>query len=138
MTDIPQAIRPIQEHVSRSIQQSRLDLDRQWNGLCVACCLALKWQLSMENLGAVKASLLSMYAQQSQGALSGGASEPRRVEWSTFAQKVLADSKRDSERMVAGTRWSWLNFRQSSLTRRIYSTRRTLLRSRKRSLTGAQ
>lgn len=127
-----------QKAVSESLAQSASDQDRRWIGLCVACCLALNWPLSTENLGAVKASLLSIYALRLRAALSGAASESHEAEWYMFAQRVVEDSKRDSARMLMGTRWSWLNFRQSSLTRRIYSTRRTLQRSQKRSSTGAK
>ena len=123
----------IQQHVSKSLAQASSDRVRRWNGLCVASCLALNWPLSLENLGAVKASLLSTYAEQLRAELSGAASELGAGEWSTFAQKVQAVLRRDSVRMLMGTRWNWLNFLQSSLTRRIYSTRRTLLRSRTRS-----
>lgn len=128
----------IQKHVSASIQQASSVAARQWSGLCVACCLALNWQLSMENLAAAKHFLLSTWQRQSAGGFNGALSAPSRDEWSTFARKALADLKRDSERMLVGTRWSWLNFRLSSLTRRIYSTRRMLLQSRKQSFTGGK
>lgn len=128
----------IQKHVSASIQQASSVAARQWSGLCVACCLALNWQLSTESLAAVKHSLLSTWQQQSAEGFNGALSAPSKAEWSTFAQKVLADLKRDSGRMLVGTRWSWLNFRLSSLTRRIYSTRRMLQRSRAQSLTGGK
>jgi hypothetical protein len=128
----------VQKHVSQSIQQSRSAVGRRWTGLCVACCLALNWPLSMENLGAVKVSLLSIYAQRLRAAFNGEPVAPSEAEWSTFAQKALADLKRDSARMLVGTRWGWLNFLQSSLTRRIYSSRRTLQRSRRPSSTGVR
>lgn len=128
----------IQQHVSQSIQREISQAARQWSGLCVACCLALNLPLSMENLGVVKHSLLSIYAQQSPGGSNGAPSAPLRGEWSTFAQKVVQDLKRDSARMLAGTRWSWLNFRQSSLTRRIFSRLRTLQRSQKLSWSGGE
>ena len=129
---------PISQHVSSSIAQATSVAARQWTGLCVASCLALNWPLSMENLAAVKASLLSTFAAQSPAGLSGVLAAPSGAEWSTFAQKVVADLKRDSGRMLVGTRLSWLNFLQSSLTRRIYSTRKTLQRSRIRSFNGQQ
>ena len=129
-------MRPIQQHVSASLKQSTSVLARQWSGLCVASCLALNWPLSTENLGAVKASLLSTYARLSKEASSGGPAAHAAAEWSTFARRVLADLKRDSGRTLMGTRWNWLNFLQSSLTRQIFSTRRTLLRSQKLSSSG--
>lgn len=128
----------IRQHVSASLAQASSERVRRWSGLCVACCLALNWPLSMENLGAVKASLLSTYAARFPGALTGAESVRAEGEWSTFARKALADLKRDSARMLVSTRWSWLNFRLSSLTRRIYSTRRMLQRSRKRSSSGGR
>ena len=135
MSAIQQAVK---QSVSQSGQRLSLVAARQWTGLCVASCLALNWPLSMENLGAVKASLLSTYVRRSRSGSSGAPSERPKDEWSTFAQKVLADLRRDSKRTLMGTRWSWLNFLQSSLTRRIYSTRRTLLRSHKQLLTGGK
>ena len=126
----------VQQHVSASIQQQISQAARQWSGLCVASCLALNWPLSTENLGAVRASLLSTWQRQSSEGWNGAQNAPSKGAWSMFAQKVLADLKRDSARMLMQTRWSWLNCLQSSLTRRIYSTRRTLPRSRKPSLNG--
>jgi len=128
----------IQAAVSKSIQQQTSEQDRRWIGLCVACCLALSWPLSMENLGAVKVSLLSIYALRLRAALNGAESESQQAEWYMFAQKAQEDLKRDSKRMLMGTEWSWLNFLQSSLTRRIYLNRRKLRRSRPQSQTGAK
>lgn len=127
----------IKKAVSESIQPSNSPMDRLWNGLCVACCLALNWPLSLENLGAVKASLLSIYARQLRAISEPG--DPgafQGVEWSTFAPKAVEDLRRDSKRMLMRTPLSWLNFRQSSLTRRIYSNRRKQQRLRKRLLNG--
>ena len=124
---------PVQKAVKQSVSQSAQQLTsaaaRQWTGLCLACCLALNLPLSMENLGAVKASLLLTFARQSRAGWFGGIRNRSRVEWSTFAPKALADSKRDSARMLVGTKWSSLNFLQSSLTRQIFlrlKTRRPL------------
>lgn len=128
----------IDQYVSKSIRQANSVQARQWTGLCVACCLALNWPLSMVNLGAVKASLLWTYAQPSRVASSGDPDARQKDAWSTFAQKVLQDLKRDSKRMLVGTRFNFLNCLQSSLTRRIYSTRKTLLRSRKQSSIGVK
>jgi hypothetical protein len=122
-----------QDPASLSIQQRISQAERLWNGLCVECCLALSWPLSLENLGAVKVSLLSTCAQQLRAALNGGKTEQLKAEWSTFAQKALADLRRDSGRMLMNTEWSWANCLQSSLTRRIYSNRRKLRRSSTRS-----
>jgi hypothetical protein len=122
-----------QDPASLSIQQRISQAERLWNGLCVECCLALSWPLSLENLGAVKVSLLSTCALQLRAALNGGRTEQLKAEWSTFAQKALADLRRDSGRMLMNTEWSWLNCLQSSLTRRIYSNRRMRQRSLKRS-----
>ena len=127
---------PIDQHVSQSVQQASSQVERRWNGLCVASCLALNWPLSLENLGAVKASLLWIYVQPSRAGFSGAPTGSSEEEWSTFAQKVLAVLKRDSARMLMNTRWSWLNFLQSSLTRRIYANRRTRQLSHTRSSGG--
>lgn len=127
---------PVHEHVSKSIQQLISQLERRWNGLCVQCCLALNWPLSLENLGAVKASLLLIYVRQFPVASPGGTKESPPEAWSTFAQKVLADLRRDSARILMNTKWSWMNCRQSSLTRRIYANRRTRQRLRQRSSRG--
>lgn len=137
MKDIPEAIRRTLP-ASPSTRPSTSVADRQWVGLCVACCLALNWPLSTANLGAVKVSLLLTFALQSPAVSSGGPDPQQRDEWFTFAQKALAVLKRDSARMLVGTRLTWLNFLQSSLTRQIYANRRMLLRSQKRSLTGAR
>ena len=126
----------VQKHVSQSIAQATSVLERRWNGLCVASCLELSWSLSMENLGAVKASLLSIYAQQSPVGSNGERAALSEAEWSMFARKVLADLRRDSKRMLMQTRWSWLNFLQSSLTRRIYWNRKMRQRSLSRSSVG--
>lgn len=126
----------VQQHVSSSIRQATSALERRWNGLCVASCLALNWPLSLENLGAVKASLLSTYARQSLEALNGGSAGQSEEAWSTFARKVHEVLRRDSGRTLMRTRLSWLNCRQSSLTRLIYSNRRMRQRSRTRSPSG--
>lgn len=129
---------PIQQAVSESIRQTNLPMDRLWTGLCVACCHALNWPLSLENLGAVKHSLLSMYAPQWQWMLNPGVkSESAVAAWSMFAPKVVAVLKRDSRRMLMRTPFHFLDFRQSSLTRLIYLTRRKLRRSVRRSLSGS-
>lgn len=123
--------------VSQSIRQTSSPMDRLWNGLCVACCLALNWQLSSVNLGAVKASLLSTYAQQLRGISKPG--EPnafQMVEWSTFAPKVVEGLRLDSKRMLMRTPFHFLNFRQSSLTRLIYSNRRKQQRFARRLSNG--
>jgi hypothetical protein len=127
----------LREAVSRSLLQANLEAERRWNGLCVECCLALSWPLSLENLGAVKVSLLSIYAQPSHAVLRGASGEQFAAAWSTFAQKVLADLRRDSKRMLMQTRWSWLNFLQSSLTRLIYSNRRMRQLSRRQWSNGS-
>lgn len=114
----------VAQAVSRSLQQANSLAERRWNGLCVTCCLALNWPLSSVNLGSAKASLLSTYVRQSLAASSGVKTESLKAEWSTFAQKAVADLKRDSARMLMNTRWSWANPLQSSLTRQIYSNRR--------------
>src|SRR5579871_889456 len=128
--------KPVAAAVSQSLQQANFQVERRWNGLCVSCFLALNWPLSLENLGAVKASLLLTYVRQSPAGLSGGLIAPSEAEWSTFARKVLGDLKRDSERMLMSTKWSWLNCRQSSLTRLIYLNRRMRQRSRSPSSRG--
>lgn len=127
----------IKSAVSKSIQQSSSPMDRLWTGLSVDCCLALKWPLSLENLGAVKLSLLSIYARQLRAVSNPGEKGAfQAVEWSTFARKVVTDLRRDSGRMLMQTRFPFLNFRQSSLTRQIYSNRRKQQRLRKRLLNG--
>src|SRR5690242_18009953 len=90
----------ISQAVSSSIQQATSVAVHQWTGLCVASCLALNWPLSMANLAAVKASLLSTYAEQSPGGSSGALAAPLKAEWSMFARKVLEVLKRDSGRML--------------------------------------
>lgn len=125
-----------QKAVSRSLAQLSSAQDRRWIGLCVESCHALNWPLSLENLGAVKASLLSIYALRLRAALAGGESESHAAEWYMFAQKAQADLSRDSKRMLMQTEWSWLNCLQSSLTRRIYSNRRKLQKSQNQSFNG--
>ena len=125
------------ESASESTQQASSVAARQWSGLCVTCCLALNWPLSMVNLAAVKVSLLSTYVRPLRAESSGAASESSADEWRMFALKAVQDLRRDSERMQKNMAWRWTRWIwASSLTRRIYSSRRMLLRSQKQSLHG--
>lgn len=128
----------LRQAVSQSLQQANFQAERRWNGLCVSCCLALNLPLSLENLGAVKASLLLTFAQQSREASSGETTASLEAVWSTFAQKALADLKRDSGRMSVRMGWTWGNVLLSSLTRLIYLNQRMRQRSRVRSSTGSR
>ncbi len=122
----------IKKAVSKSIQRTSSPMDRLWNGLCVASCLALKWPLCTENLAAVKLSLLSTYVEQLRAISNPGENGAfQEVAWSTFAPKVVEGLRLDSKRMLMSTPFHWLNFRQSSLTRLIYSNRRKQRRLRR-------
>ena len=95
--------------------------DNHWLGLSAECCLALNWPLSTENLAVVNRSLRWIFVQQYPAGLPGAMRTAQSEDlWSTFAQKVLADSRSASVPMLEPTTSTSLNCLGSSQTLRTY------------------